>query len=101
MDPFPFLRAKGVPMRIAAGFVRRSVGDSYMVVPVGTRTRDIPGVIALSETGNLIWARLERGATEEELVDALLADYEVDRPRAEQGVRQFLSELSGRGWLEE
>ena len=101
MDALYPICAKGVAMRIATGFVRRSVGDSYMVVPVGTRTKDIPGVIALSETGDFIWARLEQGATEAELVDALLAEYEVDRPRAERGVRQFLAELADKGWLEE
>lgn len=88
-------------MKIVKGFVRRAVGDSYMVVPVGMRTQDIPGVIALSETGDFIWRKLENGATEEELVDALLAEYDVDRQRAEAGVRGFVAELADKGWLED
>ncbi len=88
-------------MKIAKGFVRRSVGDSYMVVPVGVRMKDIPGVIALSETGDFLWSKLEEGATEPELVDALLAEYDVDRPRAEQGVRSFVAELADKGLLED
>ena len=88
-------------MKIASGFVRRTVGDSYMVVPVGTRTRDIPGVIALSESGALLWERLEQGATEDELVQALLAEYEVERGRAESDVHSFVAELRDKGVLEE
>lgn len=88
-------------MKIASGFVRRTVGDSYMVVPVGTRTRDIPGVIALSESGALLWERLEQGATENDLVEAILAEYEVERDQAEADVNAFVSELNSKGILEE
>ena len=88
-------------MKIASGFVRRTVGDSYMVVPVGARTRDIPGVIALSESGALLWERLEQGAAENDLVEAILAEYEVERDRAEADVDAFVSELHSKGILEE
>lgn len=88
-------------MKIASGFVRRTVGDSYMVVPVGTRTRDIPGIIALSESGALLWEKLEQGATENELVEAILAEYEVERDQAEADVKAFVAELCGKGILEE
>ena len=88
-------------MKIASGFVRRTVGDSYMVVPVGTRTRDVQGVIALSESGALLWEKLEQGATEDELVETLLAEYEVERERAEADVKAFVDELRSNGILEE
>ena len=88
-------------MKIASGFVRRTVGDSYMVVPVGMRTREIPGVIALSESGALLWEKLEQGATEDELVKILLAEYEVERERAVADVRAFVHELTSNGLLEE
>lgn len=88
-------------MKIGNGFVRRTVGDSHMVVPVGTRTRDIPGVIALSESGSLLWGALEKDATEEGLVEVLLAEYEVDRAQAEADVEEFVAELRSNGILEE
>lgn len=88
-------------MKIVSGFVRRTVGDSHMVVPVGMRTRDVPGVIALTESGALLWERLEQGATEDELVQALLAEYEVERDQAETDVRSFVAELRDKGVLEE
>lgn len=88
-------------MKIASGFVRRTVGDSYMVVPVGMRTRDVQGVIALSESGALLWEKLEQGATESELVEVLLAEYEVEREQAEADVKAFVDELRSSGILEE
>ena len=88
-------------MKIASGFVRRTVGDSHMVVPVGIRTRDIPGVIALSESGSLLWEKLERGAAENELVEVLLDEYEVSHKQAEADVASFVTELRDKGILEE
>lgn len=88
-------------MKIASGFVRRTVGDSYMVVPVGMRARDVPGVIALSESGALLWDKLERGATKDELVKSLLAEYEVEREQAATDVDAFVAELHSRSIIEE
>ena len=88
-------------MRIADGFVRRTVGESYMVMPVGTRTREIPGVIALSESGALLWELLESDCDEEGLVDALLAEYDVEPDKARADVKAFLADLSEKGILEE
>lgn len=95
------LRCVECLMKIASGFVRRTVGDSHMVVPVGKRSQEVPGLIALSETGSLIWERLEQGATEDELVGALLDAYDVTREQAAADVRSFVGELSKRGWIEE
>ena len=47
-------------MRVKDGFVCRSVGETHMAVPVGTRTQDVPGVVALSESGALLWERHDR-----------------------------------------
>lgn len=88
-------------MKIANGFVHRVIGDSHMVVPVGTRTRDISGIIALSESGALLWEKLEQGATEEELVDTLLTEYEAERGQVEIDVTSFVGALRAKGILEE
>ena len=55
-------------MRVKDGFVCRSVGETHMAVPVGTRTQDVPGVIALSESGVLLWERLQNDVTIDDLV---------------------------------
>lgn len=88
-------------MRVKDGFVCRSVGETHMAVPVGTRTHDVPGVVALSESGVILWEHLENDATIGNLVDALLAEYEVERDQAEKDVRAFVSYLSENGLLED
>lgn len=88
-------------MRVKDGFICRSVGETHMAVPVGTRTQDVPGVIALSESGVLLWERLQNDVTIDDLVEVLLAEYEVERDQAEKDVRAFVSYLSENGLLED
>ena len=71
-----------------------------MAVPVGTRTQDVPGVVALSESGALLWERLQDDATIDDLVEVLLAEYEVERDQAEKDVRAFVAYLSDNGLIE-
>jgi PqqD family protein of HPr-rel-A system len=49
---------------------------------------------ALNESGAELWRRLgQDGASEAELVEALMAAYRVERPDAERDVRQIVDEL--------
>lgn len=88
-------------MKLKDGFVLREVAGSYMVVPVGKRTAEIPGVIALTETGAVLWKLLEQGATEVELVSVLLDEYEVSADQAAADVHSFIEKAGAQGLLEE
>ena len=88
-------------MKLKDGFVLREVAGSYMVAPVGKRTAEIPGVIALTETGAVLWKLLEQGATEDELVSALLDEYEVSADQAAADVHSFIEKAGAQGLLEE
>lgn len=50
-------------------------------------------------TGALLWEALARGTTRDELVRALMAEYDVDEATAAADVDMFLAELDGRGLL--
>ena len=87
-------------MKLKDGFVLRDIAGSFMVVPVGRRTQEIPGVIALTESGALLWKRLEQGADEEDLVAALLDEYEVSEEQAAADVNAFVARAREEGLLE-
>lgn len=88
-------------MRLKDGFVLREIAGSFMVVPVGRRTQEVPGVIALTETGALLWRMLEKGAEEGDLVRSLLDEYDVSEDRATADVRAFVAKARKQGLLEE
>lgn len=88
-------------MRVKSGFVLRKIGTKYMAVPVGERTRDVHGMIALNETGAFIWQLMEEERTEEEIVGKLLEEYEVDRDTAAGALGRFRAKLAEEGVLGE
>ena len=56
-------------------------------------------MITLSESGLLLWNRLQEECTEEDLVNALLAEYQVDRETAAADVKAFLKRMNDVGLL--
>lgn len=88
-------------MKLKSQLMLRKIADNWMAVPVGERTRDVPGVIVLNETGAFLWKLLEQDTTQQDLVSALLAEYEVDMETAKQDVEKFLADLRERAWLDD
>ena len=85
--------------KIKDGFVLRKIGPQIMAVPVGKLTSEIHGMIALSESGAVLWNLLLQGADKESLVSALLDEYEIDRQTAERDTEKFIECLTEQGAL--
>ena len=86
--------------KIKDGFIVRKIGNQFMAVPVGGRTSEFHGIIALSESGVLLWSQLENGADEQALADILTENYDVERSVAEKDVKAFLDGLQKQGVLQ-
>ena len=71
-----------------------------MAVPTGTQTSEMHGMIALNETGELLWNLLEKGADYEELADALVEHYEVEKSVALNDAVKFIDMLKEQGALQ-
>lgn len=86
--------------KLKSGFILRKIGDQIMAVPVGPQTSHIHGMIALTESGGLLWNALRDGADENTLTNLLTESYEVDAVAALADVQFFLNELEKQGALE-
>lgn len=87
-------------MKIRSGFKLMKVGVQNLVVAVDERAEEFNGMIRLNPTGAFLWELLEKEAEKEELVAALLSEYEIDKETAETDVDRFLSILTDNGILE-
>ncbi len=88
-------------MKIKKGFVLKEIAGQYVVVALGQASKIFNGIIKLNDSGKFIWDMLEKGAETDEIVDALLEEYEgVDREIAEADVQKFIYELKGANILE-
>lgn len=86
-------------MQLKHEFVMREVAGETLLVPVGQATLSLNGMLVLNGSGKLLWERIPAAGTEEDLVAAVLEEYEVDRQTAERDVREFLDSLRKLGIL--
>ena len=88
-------------MKIKSGFILRDVGGKTFVVAVGERSKEFTGMITLNETGKIIWKTLEKEATIDDAVDAILnVCDDVERDIVVADVRAFVDKLKGDNILE-
>lgn len=87
-------------MKIKEDFLLRKISDSYVVVPVGDAVVDFSGLINLNESGAMLFELLQKGAKEQDLVDALLKEYDVTEDIARADVMKFIQKAKDADVLE-
>ncbi len=87
-------------MNIKNDFILRKVADSYVVVPVNSMTLDFNGIVNLNETGAFLFDILQKGADKQELLDKMLAEYDVAPEKAESDINSFIEKLKDADMLE-
>ncbi len=88
-------------MKIKDSFLMKTVAGKIIVVPVGSETLDFNAVVSLNGSGSFLFSKLqEKDCTAEELVDAITAEYDVDREVAEKDIALFIEKISNAGMLE-
>jgi hypothetical protein len=80
-------------MKMQEGFVMREVAGQYVVVAVGEASKTFHGMIKLNSTGKDIWEGLEKGLTEEEIVEVLVEKYDVQNSDVKNDVQEFLKQM--------
>jgi hypothetical protein len=84
-------------MKIKDGFMLREIAGTWVVVPIGQRVVEFNGLMTLSESGALLWKKLECGAEVDELVKAIMEEYEIDEATANADINEFICEIDMKG----
>lgn len=87
-------------MKIKEGFVLRNMGGQPIVVSVGAASKVFNGMIKLNETGEFLWRQMDSDVSEEDLVKALLEQYNVSEKVARHDVSDFINVLKTPGIIE-
>ena len=80
-------------LKIKNGFMLRQVAGSYIVIGIGAEAVDFNGMVSINETGAFLWKILEKGADKEDLLAALMQEYDVDEESAKKDITAFLQKL--------
>ena len=87
-------------MKRNENFVLKELMGSFVLVPVGEAAMNLNGVITLNETAKFLWDTAEGEFDEQALVDAVIAEYDVDIQTATDGVQVFLKRMKEEGCIE-
>ena len=85
-------------MKIKEGFVLRTVAGENVVIPSGNNM-DLSVMMTLNDTGRFLWEQLETEKTQEQLLAAVLAEYDVSAEVAEPYIAEFVEKLGEYGCL--
>ena len=88
-------------MKIKSGFVIEKVGDGFLAVAVGDRADEFTGLVRMNSTGAFLWKLVEeRDMSKDELLKAVLDEYDVSAEIAKADIDKFEKQLSDGGILE-
>ena len=79
-------------MKISEGYLLRTVAGKNIVVSIGNDV-NFSGMLTLNDTGVFFWNLLQENTTKEEMLAAVLKEYNVSSDIALQDIENFLAKL--------
>ena len=87
-------------MKIKEGYLLREVAGNHVAVPTGKAALDFSGMITFNGTGAFLWKQLAGDKSEQELLQALLAEYDTSEANAKADISEFVEKLKAADLLE-
>ena len=82
---------------IKQGYVAREIAGEYVAVPVDSSCG--AHIVVLNPVSKFLWDELKMEKTFDELLDAMLKNYDVPKEEAEKDLKEFLMQLIENGLL--
>lgn len=80
-------------MKIKKELIKREIAGESFLIPIGKTVYDSNGMFLLTKLGAFIWDMIPQVEDPEEIVQAVLAEYEVDEQTARSDIAEFLDKL--------
>ena len=88
-------------MKTKAGFTLRNVKGETILIPIGDNIRKFNGTVLLNEVSALVWKKMQTPVSRDDLLKAILDEYEVEEAAAATDLDALLEKLKGFGVIEE
>lgn len=92
-------------MKINNGFILRQVNSAdgvlNVVIAVGNKANKLNGYLTLNGSAVFLWNELKEEKSKEDLVNALLNEFDVSKEIAEKDVDAFISNLKNLGAIDD
>ena len=85
-------------MKIKSGFILKEIAGENILMFLDSSLKN--KVITLNGSGVFLFKHISEGKDENELISALLEEYDIDEETAKADIKKFISTLSAIGALE-
>lgn len=80
-------------------YVLRQIAGEYLAVPISNAAGDDANIVILNPVSQVIWGKLENGATFDEILDVVTTEFDVSKEEATADIKEFLDGLEQAGLL--
>lgn len=87
-------------MKLKQGFVLKQINKKYYAVPVGPLAARHKILVSMNSVCLFVWEQLQQEKTRQQLLDAILTEYDVDVDVAAADLDRFLAALTQSGLME-
>lgn len=88
-------------MKLNPDYILRDIAGEKIVVPTGSATQKINGLITLNDAAAFLWECVSKGMSRQEIISHLLEEFEVDEATAIRDANAFLDMLIQQGFAAE
>lgn len=88
-------------MKLNPEYVLRKVAGECVVVPTGSASQKINGLITLNDSAAFLWKCVEEGMDRQEILLKTMEEFEEDKEMVERDVIGFLDMLVEEGFATE
>lgn len=87
-------------MKISSGYLLRPIAGKNIVISVNDDL-NFNGMVTLNDTGVFFWNLLQKDTTKEELLNAVLKEFDVSSEEASNDIDEFIDKLRSANILED
>ena len=87
-------------MKIKKGFVVREIAGKSVVIALGEASKTFRGMIELNDTARIIWDMLSEGKERDDIIQAIVDQFEVEPEVAAADIDRFIEALAGANILD-
>lgn len=80
-------------------YVLRQIAGEYLAVPISNEAGEDANIVILNPVSQVIWGKLETGATFNDILNTITSDFDVSKENATADIKEFLDGLEQAGLL--
>jgi len=80
-------------IEVNSEFVSRQIEDELVLVPIRHNVGDLDYIYTMNRTGSFIWKLINEKKGVEEVIEAVVENFDVNHDKAMKEVNSFLKEL--------